>query len=630
MPENSTHPSSSKGRPFWVDVLAAFASLLLLTVLAIAGYTHYVHSKAILGLSHDLMDQTTRMVIDKTTNHLRPASLMAEMSSRIAQQGALSLTDRSQLESYTGEVLRSYPQLTMFYIGDEGGNFLMAKRQTDGTIATKIITRTAQKSSLIWKYRDSTGKVIKVEKSSKLDFDPRTRPWYQGAKQSRKTYWTDIYIFFTDQKPGITASHAVIGKEGKLLGVFGLDIELDQLSDFLRTLKVGDSGLAMIINQENQIVAHPDISHLVKEEAGSFRPARIDEIEELWVRTFFNEQEEADTASLVYQADGKKYIGSLTPFPASFGKNWKIALVVPEDDFVGPIRRTNQVSVYISLAILLAALLFALLLSRNISRPIALLTEETSKIKNFQLEGEVGLRSGIREVQMMSDGLSAMKTGLRAFGKYVPARLVRQLIETGEEARLGGQTRELTILFTDISGFTPISEAMSPGNLMLQLSHYFGELAKILIKYDATIDKYIGDGIMAFWGAPVEDPDHALHACQAALLCQEKLLELNRQWEQEGKSPLATRIGIHTGETVVGNIGSTDRMNYSALGDSVNVASRLEQVNKTYGTKIIVSQSTYQKVADEFSFRPLEKVAVRGRTQSIMVYELVGEKKQAE
>ena len=193
------------------------------------------------------------------------------------------------------------------------------------------------------------------------------------------------------------------------------------------------------------------------------------------------------------------------------------------------------------------------------------------------------------------------------------------------EAYLGGHKKELTIFFSDIAGFTTISEGMVPEALMLQLSEYMGTMATIIQEHKGTVDKYMGDGLMAFWGAPLNNPDHAYYACLGALRCRDKVAQLNQAWKSNGNVAFPTRIGIHTGETLVGNMGSSERMNYTVLGDSVNLASRLEGINAVYGTDIIISATTYQKVIDRFYFRPLDIVTVKGKRKGVLLYELAGE-----
>ncbi|MEI7848621.1 MAG: adenylate/guanylate cyclase domain-containing protein, partial [Chloroflexota bacterium] len=174
--------------------------------------------------------------------------------------------------------------------------------------------------------------------------------------------------------------------------------------------------------------------------------------------------------------------------------------------------------------------------------------------------------------------------------KYMPYTLVKNLMVSGNIAEIGGDSKNLTILFSDIENFTPLSEKMPPRDLMLYLSEYFETATKIIIKNGGTVDKYIGDGILAFWGAPIDDKNHAIHCCNTALELQEAFKILNLKWRSEGKPEIMTRIGINTGNVVVGNIGSEDRLNYTVIGDQVNLASRMESLSKIYGTRIIVSE----------------------------------------
>ena len=285
------------------------------------------------------------------------------------------------------------------------------------------------------------------------------------------------------------------------------------------------------------------------------------------------------------------------------------------------------------LIIELLLILFGLLLSgwvaRRVAKPLERITEEQRRIQDLRLDGEFELKSPIVEVDSLSRSLGAMRTSLRAFQIYMPAELVRELILRGEDAALGGQERELSILFADIAEFTSISEELRPEELMLQLSEYLGLLAEIIRTHSGTVDKYLGDGVMAFWGAPVLSEHHASDACQAALECRNRIQELNETWKAQGKKPFWSRIGIHTGNTLVGNVGSANRMNYTVVGDSVNLASRLEGINKIYQTNIIVSVETQEEAGSQFLFRPLDTVRVKGKKNGVKIFELLDSKEQA-
>jgi len=611
---------------FYVRIVTAFVALLVVTVLTIVTYSYRQNKDIILESGDDLLNQITLNVIEKTINFLLPASLVVEISSRLVKSGVLSCTDHRQVELYTAGVLKSYPQMCMLFLGDEHGNYLRSWQQPDGNIETRIIQRQTSPPSDVIKYCDPNCQVRRAETSSEIKYDPRNRPWYIGAKATKASFWTDLYILFRNKKPAVTAAYPLIDNQGKLLGVWGTDIELDEMSNFLKNLKIGKNGIAFIVNEKNEVVAFPDASRIVKEENGKLRPVRTEELGIESITAAFQEYVQTGRNKLVAESQGKRYLASFREFPKSFAAPWKVVVVVPEDDFVGAAKRIIRDTVLICLVILLISIFLAVLLARAISKPIKLLTEETRKISEFHLEDSPAIKSRIKEIQLMGQAVAAMRTGLRAFQRYVPSELVRQLIQTGEGAHLGGHKRDMTVFFSDIAGFTTIAEKLGPEELMLHLSEYFEELTQILSEHRGTVDKYIGDGIMAFWGAPLPDANHASRACQAALLCQARLKVLNQKWAEAGKTVFPTRIGLSTGETVVGNVGSSERINYTVMGDNVNLASRLEGVTRLYDTQILVSQATYDRTSDEFWFRPVDQIAVKGKTAETTVYELVGKK----
>ncbi len=205
------------------------------------------------------------------------------------------------------------------------------------------------------------------------------------------------------------------------------------------------------------------------------------------------------------------------------------------------------------------------------------------------------------------------------FGKYVSPQVVDQLVANPPE--LGGVDKDLTVFFSDIRGFSTLSENMSPQELVNHLNVYLAAMTDIILEYGGTLDKYIGDAIMAFWGAPLPQADHAARACACSLKQMEKLRELNLSWPPEKRINIG--IGLNSGVMTVGNMGSSLRMNYTLMGDNVNLGSRLEGTNKEYGTNIIVSEMTYGLVKDKFIFRELDNVRVKGKNKPVGIYELV-------
>lgn len=216
---------------------------------------------------------------------------------------------------------------------------------------------------------------------------------------------------------------------------------------------------------------------------------------------------------------------------------------------------------------------------------------------------------------------------LGAFEHYVPPKVVDQIIQDPGKLSLGGEERVITILFSDIESFTTISEKIEPKRLVGLINEYLTEMTDIILKNDGIIDKYEGDAIMAEFGAPVYYDDHAIKACTAALQMQGRLAELRTKWQKRGFPEIHTRIGINTGNVIIGNMGSREVFDYTAMGDNVNLAARLESANKSYGTYIMLSEFTAQEVCDHFWCRALDLIRVKGKEKPVKVFELIAPKK---
>jgi adenylate cyclase len=220
---------------------------------------------------------------------------------------------------------------------------------------------------------------------------------------------------------------------------------------------------------------------------------------------------------------------------------------------------------------------------------------------------------------------SREKNWLRqAFGQYVSDFLVDAIIANPERLQLGGEEVDATVLFADLVGFSSMAENSAPKELIRLLNEYFSTMTEIIQVRKGTVDKFIGDAIMAVWGAPLPVADHAVLACQSALEMQTAMQPLIEGWAAQGLPRISMRIGLHSGPVIAGNVGSRKRFNYTVMGDTVNLASRLERANKYYGTKIMLSEATYRRLANTFLVRELDLVQVRGRVHPVIIYELLG------
>ena len=248
------------------------------------------------------------------------------------------------------------------------------------------------------------------------------------------------------------------------------------------------------------------------------------------------------------------------------------------------------------------------------------MTGELRHVQRFELDRVQRHSSRLTELETLSGAIADMAGGLAAFRKYIPADLVRNLVNEGVEPRPGGSIRPMTVVFADIAGFTGLSERLGDRIIPL-LSSYLDLVSGEVNSHGGTIDKFIGDAVMAFWGAPAATPDHAVKACGAALACLRAVRD-SGPVDDQGR-PLKMRIGINSGDMLVGNIGSEVRLNYTVIGDAVNIASRLEGASKEYGTEIIIGEETRRLAGARIHVRELDRLTVYGRSGGLQIYELL-------
>lgn len=606
-----------------VNILASFTTLIVLSTLLLLTNFYFQSSEAARALSEKIGAEMSDKVIGQIQAYLSPAINGTMLTAKRIQREEIGKIDEEGLWRSMWDMLMNAPQLESLYVATADGRFWQSRRKPEWT--TRFLRVGSGETLERWFLRDEDYRLKSVE-DKKTTYDPRQRPWYLSTTAAMKVNWSDIYIFKTVKRPGLTATFPVL-RDGKLTAVVAADISLASISEFLARQSVSEHGFILIVDERNEVVAFGDQEKTVQATADGkgLRTSRVSDLGLGWLEQALDARQKSGNHRSVIKAGADNFIVSTTMLPEGYGNGWKVVVALPESDVLQRVNRTMKQSLAISLVILAAAIIFVLLLARHISIPLVQLARETGKIKDFDLEGIHGVNSRIHEVAMMSDAVLSMRSGLQAFRQYVPADLVRQLIASGNEALPGGKEVEITLFFSDIANFTSITETLPARELMIDVSEYFEVMTEPISRQRGTVDKFIGDAVMAFWGAPIANEQHAVSACRAALQSQEAIQQLNERRLAMGNPAFYTRIGIHTGFTIVGNMGSRDRLNYTALGDNVNLASRLEGVNKAYGTRIIISQDTYRYVRKEFILRPLDLVAVKGKTASVLIYELMGE-----
>jgi adenylate cyclase len=330
------------------------------------------------------------------------------------------------------------------------------------------------------------------------------------------------------------------------------------------------------------------------------------------------------------QLAGREYKLIVHPVPPIYGRPFSIVAAVPLEELTAASRVLIERAVVVAGTAVGLAILATLLVSLLLSRSMARLATKTQRIRDLDFSDRVPVTSRITEVLRLSDSVERMREGLEVFGHYVSKDLVRQIMRSPASTGVGGERRDVTVMFTDIEGFSRISEDIAPELLTSRLSRYFEALGAAISGNRGMIDKYIGDSVMAFWNAPELDPDHVVHACRAALQAAAASRALADKWLKRGRPVFRTRFGLHAGPAVVGNVGARERMNYTLVGAVANQASRLEGLNKVYSTDVLASGEVAGRTPDDFVWRHIDRIVAAGTTEVLEIFEPLGEASTAE
>jgi adenylate cyclase len=554
--------------------------------------------------------------------------LLTDLNKNMLDLEQVALEDKAKLEKHFWAQSKLFPEIAYFSFGYIDGEVVGVQVNDDGSTHVQV----TEGSGSLRSYRlDESGERLELL-TTKENFDPRTRQWYKIPLSRNKAAWTPIYSWFSPPTLAMTFSKPY-KKEGQSAwqGLLAFDLTLSQLSDYFRSLQIGHTGYVFLIEPNGELVGTSGEAEPFTKIDGKVQRLKAEESPDRLIRDsarFLGKELSYPLTidqdiDLSFTSGSEKVFLRVSSFKHPSGLDWVIVVGLPESDFMGPIHDNTRQTILLCLLILLLTIWIQVWSARRISSPIVNLSRQVENIKVFKLNNKFDINSSIQEVLVMSKALHTMQAGLHSFSRYVPSTLVRQLIRKGHVAQPGGTQHMLTTMFTDIGGFTSISENLEPEALMNHLSDYLDALSQDILDQNGTIDKYIGDAIMCFWGAPNEQGDQADRACTTALICQQTNARLNRQWEKAGRPALPTRMGIHTGVSVVGNIGSSNRLNYTALGDNINLAARLESINKLYGTVILISETTRGQVQEEYLTRPVDLVAVKGKGKGILIHELL-------
>ena len=631
--------STNGGRHLHIGFRASIITVFIAVVLFVGLILVYLSFDRVSSITRTaastFIEKVAQLGADRIDAQFKSVRDSLDILAGMPSVQSAEIDDNQRLYALMASMLRNNPQLFSLYVGYEDGSFLemdfidRAKPgfraslnvDEDAVFRLVVISRTGKANAGSVTQYLSENLIPVAEVPGPSSYDPRRRPWYIDVFKDDKTLLTGPYVFFATAEPGYTFRTQL--KEGRR-GVVAGDLLLNRLEQLLAQQRLGQSGLTFLFNDAGNIVAHPEMGRLM-----DAMPERSDELPRLdaialaglspaieaWRKGGRAQQIFADQA-------GRTYVAAFRPVEIAGPANIHLAVVAPLDEFFSTIISERRALFAAALAFVLATLPFAFWLGSLMARSLRELAKQTDEIQRFQVAERPRLRSVVTEMDELGRSVFTMRTVIRNFSSFVPKQIVRQLIESGTSLGLGGTRREVTVLFTDVADFTAKTEKADPSQVMIFTSRYFAGLSEAIMNHRGTIDKFIGDAVMALWNAPTDDLDHTVNACEAVLACRRKNEELNDSFRSEGWPPYETRFGLHVGDAVVGNVGSSERMNYTALGATINLAARLEGLNKNYGTQVLASADVRARAEHRFVFRSVDRISPKGFAEAVAIHEL--------
>ena len=618
------------------------AVILAATMLVVFAYT-WIRAQAVVGdLTERAIQQASEQVdgqistlMERTEQRSRLLAGLAAPSSSF-QDEPLDRTRFQDLVTQVRELMNVSPEFSTLCVVVHGsGELVRAVRQANGQVKMDTVVRAPSGELVRTTIRRSAGLLVPDEIDPMPQPDVREEEFYKLAMLRQEMVWTGtraIQLPGEPLTPGVTCATPINPSGVEVVGVAYVDLTLTSLSRYIASVGIGEQGYAFLSELDPRgparIIAYKDPVRLLDAQGASLRLVTVDDLNDAVVSQVFREIGEGavfgQTRRIRMKVEGRDYLTGLTRIGGDGRPDWMLGIVVPSEEFMGNLAADRNVLVMFAVIALLAGVYVSLLLAQRIAVPVQAIVGETKRIRSLDFGARPLPSTHVNELEELAIAVEQLKTSLRSFEKLVPAQYARHLVTTGQEARLGGERKHITIYFADIVGFTRLSEMMPPEQLMTVLTEYLDVLSGKVIEHEGTVDKFNGDDVMAFWGAPSPVDNPALCACRSAVRSVEALRAMHREWESRGHPLLGASFGIATGDVIVGNVGSHERMNYTVIGDAVNLASRLQGLNKFYETSILIGENTMLEAGDAIVTRLVDYAAVAGREQPAPVYELVG------
>jgi adenylate cyclase len=603
-----------------IGIRSAISALVLTSIIVSAVGVHLLWWRTAQQVSQTLADTINDQIVSAVGDELQSITTEARSSLTAVRtllvEKVFEAREAKKREVVFLSQLLSQPTISWVAFGWPDGSFFAGHKL--GDTAIEMLEINGDSKLRINRY-EFEGNDLRLKASwvEDTEYVVTDQAWFREAIRSNDEHWSTLTTHPNGERLA-AAFAAPIDIDKKPAGVVAIIIELTRVSNFLSQLTVGKSAGAFILDRDGGVVAAPDPDASEVKALKTDHPLFPVAVDAMHQAGNAYDPGSGEPFHVQVTQEGKAYQAVLTPisFPG-----WSLVTVVPEAEFLGPVQATiRRLLIGLAVLIVCAGLLSAWLAQRLIAGPLIKVVGEIRHVERFDLDKVERHPSRLLEIENLSSAIGDMAQGLAAFRKYIPADLVKRLISDGNGARLGGAIRPMSVMFVDLAGFTGMSERLGDRIIPL-LSRYFDAVSARIQNEGGTIDKFIGDAVMAFWGAPAANPDHAVDCCRAALSCQRAMEEAGLV--DDSGQPVRIRIGINSGDMLVGNIGSEVRLNYTVIGDAVNIASRLESTNKVYGSVVIIGPETRRLAGDRVVVRELDRLAVYGRAGGLQIYELL-------
>ncbi|MBW2267359.1 MAG: hypothetical protein JRH16_02190 [Deltaproteobacteria bacterium] len=591
------------------------------------------------SMSEALIERAMGQVEADVAGFLMPVERSLLLSRDLLENGVLDIDAGDGLNRVFVPMIENLPQISAVNIGDAEGRGFLLLRLPDRWRNRQVWTERWGHRLEFREWSDDAPETRWTVDDPPEDerYDPRTRDWYQVVEAARapgeaapdQIYWTRPYRFFTTGQLGVTAAVHVTDASGREL-VLAFDVLLSDLTEFTQRLEVSENGFGFVVDADARLLGLPGLAQLgndaARERALLQRPGEIGiELLRDGGRALAERFPERLPTLFSFESEGKTFWVQTRTVELGANQSIRMVVAVPERDLVGAITQQRFFLLGAALLGFAVAVAMAFWLARRYGVPLAALARNSQRIGALELGGIAPVQTRLRELQQLATEQERMRVTLDSFSRYVPMEIVRELMARGEAARIGGERRSVTALFTDVRSFTSIAERLAPEALTAHMAEYFEELLGI-IQGDGfgTVTQLNGDGLIALWGAPIDDAAHAQHATQAVLRCRNRLGELAALWQARGLPELPTRFGLASGPAVIGNVGARSRLVYTGMGDTMNLASRLEGLGRFYGVSALASRATRDAAGPGVVWRRVDSVRVKGKQQPVEIFELLG------